>query len=154
MESRYVSGYTWSAGSGGYVYPGASDEAHMLFPNLGYTNILVARYNACGQEDWYRKEIYVSDGGIGFFSTYPNPASNTLTVERIQQSREITERKTVLASNITVQLYNQSHQLVRELSANNERLSLDVSNLPDGAYFLNILENGKVVEQQTVVVKH
>ena len=157
MSHWHISGYTWNAGSGGYVAPGASEEAYMLFPRVGYTTILVARYNVCGQEDWHRKEIYVSNGnGGGWYSApYPNPASSTLTIKRTAQSSEEMLAKSAKQSSTTIiQLYNQSKQLVREGALNGNQLTLDVSGLLNGTYFLNILENGKLVEQQTVIVKH
>jgi hypothetical protein len=87
------------------------------------------------------------------YAAYPNPAGHTLTVSSraAALSTPVAIQKSVSRK---VQLYNASHRLVREQSFGTAtELTLDVAGLPNGTYFLNIFENGKVVEQQTVIVK-
>lgn len=111
-------------------------------------------YDGCGLAGKTSKTLYVTQGAGYYSAAYPNPASSSLTIERVQNNEDVQVKNSKPGSAATVQLYNQSKRLVREEVFNNNRLTLDVSALLNGTYFLNIIENGKVVEQQTVIVQH
>lgn len=53
---------------------------------------------------------------------------------------------------VTARLYNEQ-ALVREQTTDGN-CRIDVSDLPDGTYFLVVTENGEMVLRQTVIIKH
>ncbi len=150
----FIEYYSWSV-TNGSVMSGNISDAEIMFGIGNRTSTITVTYaNGCGGYSTGTLNVYVSRGGMNYYSAaYPNPASSSLTIERVQNSEEL-QVKSATPSMFTAQLYSLSRQLVREQTFNGTQLSLNVSTLPNGTYFLNIIENGKVVEQQTIVVAH
>lgn len=44
--------------------------------------------------------------------------------------------------------------LVREQEISENCNHIDVEDLPEGSYYLNVEENGRIVLKQTVIIKH
>ncbi|MDR1347102.1 MAG: trypsin-like peptidase domain-containing protein [Prevotellaceae bacterium] len=97
-----------------------------------------------------------------YSAAYPNPASNELIIDRIEENgTETTAINTqsakVKSSNITVLLYSHSTaQLVynKTHSSSTQQIRIDTSKLPNGIYYLNIIENGEKIKEQTIIVNH
>jgi len=60
------------------------------------------------------------------FAVFPNPASNFITVKKINQENEI------------INIYNSLGELVKSNSSFNEINRIDVSDLPKGIYYVNL----------------
>ncbi|MDR1348198.1 MAG: T9SS type A sorting domain-containing protein, partial [Prevotellaceae bacterium] len=97
-----------------------------------------------------------------YSAAYPNPASNELIIDRIEETgTETTAINTqsakVKSSNITVLLYSHSTtQLVynKTHSPSEKQIKIDTSKLPNGIYHLNMIENKEKIREQTIVINH
>ena len=85
------------------------------------------------------------------YTLYPNPFNENINIE-IQSSRGV-------KSSYQIQIMNQFGQLVEDRTMNLEELSTDaqihlegLSNLSSGIYYLNILNNSKIL-YKTIMVK-
>ena len=53
-----------------------------------------------------------------------------------------------------VQMLYSDFALVRSVALANPTTQMNVSDLPNGTYYLNIVENGEVVDRQIVIIQH
>ena len=53
-----------------------------------------------------------------------------------------------------VQMLYSDFALVRSVALANSTTQMNVSDLPNGTYYLNIVENGEVVDRQIVIIQH
>lgn len=81
----------------------------------------------------------------------PNPANAVITIAKVIDG-ENNGISTCSLDSVTARLYNEQ-ALVREQTTDGNCL-IDVSDLPDGTYFLVVTENGEMVLRQTVIIKH
>ena len=79
------------------------------------------------------------------YSFAPNPANSTIT---IRKSPSIENNK-----NTRILIFN-DQMLVREKQIQDNITQIDVSDLPNGSYYLNIIEQGKIVSQEIIIVQH
>jgi uncharacterized protein YegP (UPF0339 family) len=77
------------------------------------------------------------------FVVYPNPveAGNTLTIQFEQNM------------NATINLIDITGKIVMSQAVNSNTLTVATSNLNAGAYLINVIENGKVLTSQKLMVK-
>lgn len=81
----------------------------------------------------------------------PNPADAVITIAKVIDG-ENNGISTCSLDSVTARLYNEQ-ALVREQTTDGN-CRIDVSDLPNGTYFLVVTENGEVVLRQTVIIKH
>lgn len=81
----------------------------------------------------------------------PNPADAVITIAKVIDG-ENNGISTCSLDSVTARLYNEQ-ALVREQTTDGN-CRIDVSDLPNGTYFLAVTENGEVVLRQTVIIKH
>lgn len=81
----------------------------------------------------------------------PNPANAVITIAKVIDG-ENNGISTCSLDSVTARLYNEQ-ALVREQTTDGN-CRIDVSDLPDGTYFLVVTENGEMVLRQTVIIKH
>lgn len=81
----------------------------------------------------------------------PNPADAVITIAKVIDGENY-GISTCSLDSVTARLYNEQ-ALVREQTSDGN-CRIDVSDLPDGTYFLVVTENGEVVLRQTVIIKH
>lgn len=81
----------------------------------------------------------------------PNPADAVITIAKVIDG-ENNGISTCSLDPVTARLYNEQ-ALVREQTTDGN-CRIDVSDLPDGTYFLVVTENGEMVLRQTVIIKH
>lgn len=129
-------------------------DALVSMPKIG-TNQTASGSVICTVSDPFKKAYKVSCDVEAHWSTAycaaPNPANNILKIIRQNSSGNIATAGT---NNIAVaKLYNE-HTLVRTQVIDQDSVQLDVQDLPEGSYFLNILEDGNVVFNQTIIIKH
>ncbi|WP_075964615.1 T9SS type A sorting domain-containing protein [Parabacteroides massiliensis] len=105
----------------------------------------------------------VTSATIGGYrsSTYPNPVDHTLYVnisdmplaENAISTASFGQNR--LGKSYELRLFNFKGMLVRNLRVQENAISIDVSSLPEGNYFLHIiLEEGKEPEVHKVVIAH
>lgn len=81
----------------------------------------------------------------------PNPADAVITIAKVIDG-ENNGISTCSLDSVTARLYNEQ-ALVREQTTDGN-CRIDVSDLPNGTYFLVVTENGEMVLRQTVIIKH
>ncbi|MFD2916590.1 ELWxxDGT repeat protein [Psychroserpens luteus] len=114
------------------TYPNSNDNIDEIF---AVNNILLFTANSptYGNEFWRLDNTLSADEYINSskISIYPNPVKNVLTIE------------TTFTGNLQLNVMNQLGQLVLRQNQSLSSISLDVSNISKGLYFLNIAsENG------------
>ncbi len=109
-------------------------------------------------------------GGWHYYS-YPNPTNDQLTVEIKEEANQNTMQAKTMSTTtlnstqsqsrkgigeVALKLYNSQQQLVRSQTIGNgtNQASINTSGLANGTYFLNIIKDNKVVDRQTIIVRH
>ncbi len=118
----------------------------------------VSAVNVCGASANYCKSITNTPclGGFGTFVVSPNPASSTINVTAAPDISSETGvvGKAARASKVfnEIRLYDQQGILKKRLVYKNvNQASIDVSALPMGVYFIEIV-NGRDVDRQAVMI--
>ena len=116
--------------------------------NPGNYNIWVTADNNCGTSDPISFPIQVSYCSPAPSPAYPNPVNNVLNIKL---------EEPLINANTTydVRLYNGQGNQVRQQNFKGGIVQLNVSNLPNGFYYLHILDglNNKS-SVHTIIVKH
>ena len=93
----------------------------------------------------------------GYSLIYPNPASDVLNIVFKQADQQNLEnnKTTVQDTRRYYKLYNSQGVLKRDISNVGQNTQLNISDLPNGIYYLNIFEdlNAKP-DVHTVIIEH
>ena len=99
--------------------------------------------------------IYCRGNSSDFWSdAYPNPASTELTIDRIEENDNFEPAK---STTIKVLLYSHSTTKLafsKDYPSSTQQIKIDTSKLPNGTYYLNIIENSEKVKEQIIIVNH
>ncbi len=93
-------------------------------------------------------------------AVYPNPVDNTLHIDiaepqETENATTISTQQKVLSSSHELRLFNFQGNLVRNLRATDRQISIDVSALPEGNYFLHIIRADTTEpEVHKVIISH
>jgi hypothetical protein len=106
----------------------------MFYAVLNKTN----NNGASSGDEIFTSMLTVQESTIGvpemadetLFNVYPNPATDKINI--------------ALTENAVVSIFDNSGRIIREVTASDETLILDVSGLEQGIYFLRINSNGKL----------
>lgn len=97
---------------------------------------------------------YPGCGGF-YYSAYPNPATTSLTVERIEEESDTLATE---ASNINLALQDFTVELTTELGkkvagkkSNGKKTELNTQSLRKGIYILNIYTGSEKLSQRIVI---
>ena len=90
---------------------------------------------------------------------HPNPVSSILPIQLVPHPQLALARnmRNAFGFQYNVRLYDREGNVVRQLATEKEQFQLDVSDLPDGYYFLHILDEGidaPIVQQIIVRNRH
>ncbi len=108
--------------------------------------VKVKAYNAVDSSEW-TPEIHftvlnqtsVSENETHLFKVYPNPSMQKVNI--------------ISKENLPIYIYNESGVLVYESKLSAIDSQIDISNLPQGNYFIQILDSDKVLVQKLVIVE-
>jgi len=157
--------FYWSVQTdGSYKYSVYSygDYADIYFYNYATYTVVLNACNDCGCEsDSKPVQAYVYSSSP--LTAYPNPVSDILNIEIDRQA--IDNARVQLQTDSKIQcssdpifefrLYNELGVQVRYATAKNGIVELNVSNLPNGLYYLHIYDGvNSIPEKQTIRVKH
>ena len=159
MEWEKVStNYQWSQDPPGY------NEPYVIIAPLceDPVQFQVRMRNDCGWSDWQQIEDTNSEcqtncggggGGSGtitsdYFIIYPVPADTVLHVNMI--GTDPTDLL-IAGDTLTIQLFNSSGMMVKNINTIACHNSIDVSTLPAGLYTLKIIYNGTPENHQIVI---
>jgi hypothetical protein len=105
--------------------------------------VLLRLQNRCGLTNTPSVMKLSVSGTCGFkFAATPNPTSNEVVISDLDATAET-----------SVQVVDQSGNVRKKLSKKANKLIIDVSDLPDGIYFMMMTQRG-VTETQQIVIKH
>jgi hypothetical protein len=117
--------------------------------NIETVTVLCRATNSCGTGAW--APLNISVGSKSPSPAYPNPVNDILTVDVGSAANTNTQNLTY-----DVRLYNTTGNMLRQAGNRGDgTVQIDVSNLPNGIYFLHIYDGiSKSPEIQQVIVKH
>jgi PKD repeat protein len=126
----------------------------MTATRAGSYTVTLTTSNSCGSS---QATIYVTVEGCGgfFFSAYPNPTSESLTIEKTEDTSNNSkakdvEKKGFKESNHKFKLYDFQGELVRSGQLK-KMTKINVSSLKKGTYILKINVNGNIETHQIIV---
>lgn len=135
-----------------YEYYIVSIDGSYLYASVSSANVFIPieitpYTNGCGQSSTYYWGLYTSACGYGgySYSISPNPTSDELTIE-VDNSKKSDNNKT----QFEVKLINSSGKVVKEMSGL-DRLTLDVSKIQKGNYFIHIVDGKGTLKKQIVI---
>jgi len=139
-------------GGGNYTVNNSNTNyASFYFPNEGSFQVLCQATNVCGIGSNAYINVYAgskSSSNTGS-NVYPNPVSGTLYIDIAPSA----------VSNVQitydVRLYDSQGNLLRQTSTKGGTIEFNVTNLPDGIYYLHIYDEVKEKpEIQQILVEH
>lgn len=144
--------------NGNSVYGATTSILDVAFYNAGSYQLVVRASNECGMGEYTTSGVNVYNANGRSYIAYPNPASQTLYVDFSsigEQPAQAFSSTAVEQKHYDVRLFNLQGALVRTAQSAGERISLDVSGLPGGNYFLHIYDGkGEKPVVQQVIVSH
>jgi hypothetical protein len=153
--------YSWSTSSGSHYishFP-YSNTAYICFYDAYFTYwIDVSASTACGT-DYSFIEVSVNPPFSPSPPPFPNPVNDVLNFEIDQQaiSRAKSNQQTGTKSDPTfdLRIYDGQGNLLRQQSAKGGIVQFNVTNLPDGIYYLHIYDGvSQKPEMQQIMVQH
>jgi hypothetical protein len=121
----------------------------IYFNPAGYYQVSARACNTCGYSPW--AFVYVDAGSKSPSPVYPNPVSDILYVEVGSSD----DAKGVILT-YDIRLYDGMGNQMRQTGIKGgNTVQLNVSNLPNGNYFLHIYDGvSSTPEVQKIIVKH
>ncbi len=145
-----------------YAWAHSVNYATVLMPQINLNQESKGRLY-CVVRDYLGNSISVSsseelwDKWQYEYHVAPNPVSTTMTVSKTSMNNGAiaTYASTSAPEMLTLNLYN-DFGLVRSMEADSSQsyIQMNVADLPNGTYYLNILKNGEVIDRQVVMIKH
>jgi len=151
---------TFNIVAGPYNFTG---NISTLRTNYNYTTgwylFEVRSANSCGTTNWIEREVEFVDCTIGEgggqleYIIYPNPSSETLTIQKkTTTSKKISIKKSVPPNKpSSIELYEFNSNLIYK-SKINSQLVIDISDYKKGRYILKITKNKKS-ETHHIIIK-
>jgi subtilisin family serine protease len=90
---------------------------------------------------------------------YPNPASTELTIDRTDDNNNLETQSIEKSKPSLTKVLIYSHSTTKlvfsqDYPSSTKQIKIDTSKLPNGTYYLNIIENGEKVKEQTIIINH
>lgn len=127
-------------------------EAIVSMPKITTSKVASGKIK-CYVSDYFGHSVTLTEDVESKWATAycvaPNPADNILSISKTNDDISVCD----LAQSATARLYDEN-SLIREWALTSDNKVVSISNIPNGTYFLNIEENGKIVYKQTIIIKH
>lgn len=139
------------------IYPNYS-SCTLSLREEGIYVLKVRATNANGTGEYFDTYVEVYDLGIYSYMVYPSPASDVLMVNfdvKLPENSGSEMMKNNQDIFFKIYLYNENGVMARQTTSDGSQIQFDVSNLPNGMYYLHIY-NGRAdkPEVRKVIVKH
>jgi hypothetical protein len=143
--------YSWTKPSNWSVMAQYDNFTRLYVPqyNPQYGTVRVSITNACGTSGYSGITVYPGYNCGYYFVYYPNPTNSDLKVEAIDATTENTLENSDL--DFSVSLFDENQILMRNGKNDNNKIVIDVSNLPKGIYFLHISTKDQVIKEQIII---
>jgi hypothetical protein len=143
--------YTWTYPSN-WMWPYYSQNTFRIktpMYNPEYGTVRVSILNACGTSSYSGITVYPSYNCGYYYSYYPNPVSEELTIEAV----DATTDKTLTTNTIdfSIDLYDSDKKLVKQAKNKDNKITINVENLKKGVYFLHIKDKNEVLKKQILI---
>ncbi len=141
----YPGNVTWSrSGAISYVAGGRVNARFRAGSRPGYGTVFATVTNACGTS---QNNLYVKVTGGHWYSIYPNPASDviTITIDKDQAPKDINTNK------IRIRLYDNMKILKKQTVLTDYQATINVSDMKDGIYILQIITDKETFEEKVIV---
>lgn len=153
-----VTSINWVWPSGWTYVAGQNTTNLSLRTNSSSGVVSVGVNNTCGQSGSYATKYTSVTGFCGFsaFSVYPNPVSSELTISFIDTTATDVVASTgqEFESSYEVKIYNQYQELIYSTRTSRRRLTISISNFPNGTYYLNVLNKEGILQRKIFVDKN
>ena len=149
------SSFQWDVSPSGSAIINQWDGTANISFSTFYQSFVVSCYacNACGTGQPFYLQVSQGRGGSSAYSVYPNPVSGILTIELDADASGVSRNNNEIV--FDCYLYNDQGNLLRRATSEGGKVEFNVSNLPDGFYFLHIYEaESNEPEVHQVMVKH
>lgn len=153
-----ITSYQWYTNDSGIIVNGSGASATVEGVTPGTYSLKIKTFNSCGSiETSYLVNVlaYGSSQCSGTFSfaVYPNPTANELTVA--YQSNDASIQEKAAQEDFEVSLLDNKGKTLRKQNNNTaeNKIVLDVRNIPNDTYFLHITQGKEVIKQQ-VIIQH
>lgn len=132
--------------------PMDANEAVVTMPSVDSNEVASGNVTCLitdGFDHSIKVRMPVSSSWTGVYHSAPNPVTSTLSISRKGENGEV-----LSPSADAMALLYSNFALVRSVALANSTTQMNVSDLPNGTYYLNIVENGEVVDRQIVIIQH
>ena len=148
--------YVWNVSpyfSNNCDFGNSDSEAVCSFIPFPLNYVMSARaYNTCGYGPYTDIEI-ITWCSSASPSIYPNPASHTLNIEIVPQANNNSAGNS--GPIYDIRLYDVQGNLLRQTATQGGKVEFNVSNLPDGIYYLHVYEGkGRKAEIRQIIIEH
>lgn len=136
--------------------------------NPNYGTVRVSITNPCGASGYSGITVYPKSSCGGYFSLYPNPASDNVTITIIENSLYSTTIDTVttemtnsnmnysnadIPAKFTIHIYNNNGLMLSNLTRSGKSFNVPLTNMRDGTYIIEI-NDGQTSYSQQLIIKH
>lgn len=151
LNGNYINTYAFGGLANDYLYSVSTNTLGEVFACGSYSLSIdfdsgpaVNTYLSNGNEDAYLLKLNHSSVGIDEFqnsdielSIYPNPSSEKINFEPIRNEMKI-------------EIVNSRGELVKGKLVNQDDVEIDISELPQGIYFINLITSQKVYHTKLI----
>lgn len=150
--------YEWTTNYGTIDYP-YYHYCNATYSNSGYAALCLKITNACGS---FMDCIQLNPQWCSPFKAFPNPVSNVLTIEMDQNASTQTatgqtttgDKVIKFGKTYDIRLYDGQGNLLRQTSNKGGTTQFNVSNLPNGIYYLHVYDGVNAQpEVQRIIVE-
>ena len=154
--------YSWTYPSN-WMYPYQYQNTIRLQTPMNpyYGTVRVSITNACGTSAYSGITVYPGSGCGGYFTIYPNPASDNVTIlinedtsVAVTSDSEITDTdKTNEPAKYTIRIFSSQSTLLSTITRSGKSFNMPLIDLRDGIYVIEV-NDGKNSYRQQLIVKH
>jgi hypothetical protein len=151
--------YSWTYPANWYNNGKVQNSINLQTPSSPvYGAVRVSITNTCGASGYSGITVYPGYNCGGYYSLFPNPASDIVNIEIDESSpsiivnRNISDLKAETLNIYTIRVYNNQGTLVTTVTRTGLSFSIPVNNLNGGNYVVEI-NNGKYAYRQQLIIK-
>lgn len=160
-------GYTWTYPSG-WMNNGQNQNQILLQTpryNMTYGTVRVSVTSCNGSSGYSGITVYPGGGCPHYFTIYPNPASDDISIKMIDNTASSANTDTVITNvnsslstsyddiNFIVRIYDSQSKLLTTVRRSGSSFSVPLTNMKDGNYIVEV-SDGKTSSKQPLIVKH
>lgn len=156
QASGAIYSYEWETNAGNLISNVSSPTAYVEFSGSGSGKYIKVRtYGPCGYSSWFTQNFVLqydsqgcSGGGMFMMSVSPNPASEEITVDIIDQQGGINKKLSSEGYKFNISLFDENLDLVYSKSSKKIKNNIPLGKLKNGTYILRVTSpDGSISEK-------